>query len=168
MRTTFQPFSAVTHQYWHKTWNNMNVETNKAHFSGNNVGVWTSATSVDPATQTRTYSATSYYLPASYRKNLIVLTNAHATEIVLEKRHIETDLVATGLKFNCQGKAFTVKCSKEVVLSGGSVGSPQLLELSGIGNPEILKQARIETKIANPNVGENLQEHMSEFQFVLE
>jgi choline dehydrogenase-like flavoprotein len=48
----------------------------------------------------------------------------------------------------------------EVILSAGSVQSPQLLELSGIGNPEILKAAGIDVKVENPNVGENLQEHM--------
>jgi choline dehydrogenase-like flavoprotein len=54
-----------------------------------------------------------------------------------------------------------VKASKEVILSCGSVQSPQLLELSGIGNHEILNAAGINVKVNNPNVGENLQEHMS-------
>lgn len=61
-------------------------------------------------------------------------------------------------------KEHTVKVDGEVILSAGSVQSPQLLELSGVGNPEVLKVAGIETKVANPNVGENLQEHMSKLK----
>lgn len=68
---------------------------------------------------------------------------------------------ATGVAFVHQDKEYTVKVDGEVILSAGSVQSPQLLELSGIGNPEVLKAAGIETKVTNPNVGENLQDHMS-------
>jgi len=68
---------------------------------------------------------------------------------------------ATGVRFEHGGKAFSVAASKEVILSAGSVQSPQMLELSGIGNPEILNEAGVNVKVANPNVGENLQEHMS-------
>ena len=68
---------------------------------------------------------------------------------------------ATGVVFVHKDKEHTVKVDGEVILSAGSVQSPQLLELSGVGNPEVLKAAGIPTKVANPNVGENLQEHMS-------
>lgn len=60
------------------------------------------------------------------------------------------------------GEEHVVKTEKEVIVSAGSVQSPQLLELSGIGNPTILKAAGIDIKVPNPSVGENLQEHMSE------
>lgn len=71
---------------------------------------------------------------------------------------------ATGVRFVHGGKehTVTVEAKGEVILCAGTVSSPQLLELSGIGNPKILKAAGIEVKVANPNVGENLQEHMSE------
>jgi choline dehydrogenase-like flavoprotein len=52
-----------------------------------------------------------------------------------------------------------------VILCAGSVQSPQLLEVSGVGDPAILKAAGAEVKFANPNVGENLQEHMSKTKF---
>ena len=56
-----------------------------------------------------------------------------------------------------------MRACEEVIVSAGSVQSPQLLELSGIGNQAILQNAGITVKIDNPNVGENLQEHMSKF-----
>jgi len=68
---------------------------------------------------------------------------------------------ATGVKFSCGGAEFTVAASKEVILSAGTVGSPHLLELSGIGIPSVLEAAGISVKVANNNVGENLQDHIS-------
>lgn len=135
------------------------MPTNKSHLSGSNVGVWTNVVAVDARTGTRSYSAPAYYLPNASRPNLVVLTDATAREINLERR--DRGLVATGIRFEHGSSHFTASASKEVILSGGSVASPQLLELSGIGNPAILERAGINVKVANSNVGENLQEHMS-------
>ena len=122
------------------------------------MGCWTSLTGVDPESQQRCYSARAYYLPASERKNLVLFTEAMVRDVVLEK---EGDgWAAKGVRFAHRGKEHTVNVDGEVILSCGSVQSPQILELSGIGSPEILQAAGIETKVANPNVGENLQEHM--------
>lgn len=66
---------------------------------------------------------------------------------------------ATGVSFTSGGKSYTVRANKEVIVSGGSVNSPQILELSGVGNPSILKAAGITPVIENSNVGENLQDH---------
>ena len=124
------------------------------------MGCWTSLAGVDPGSQQRCYSARAYYLPASERRNLILLTEATVRNVVLEK---EGDgWRANGVRFAHRGKEHVVNVNGEVILSCGSVQSPQLLELSGIGNPKILEAAGIETKVANPNVGENLQEHMRE------
>lgn len=98
-------------------------------------------------------------MPASGRENLILLTEATVRNVVLERDGDEWK--ATGVVFVHGDEEHTVKVDGEVILSAGSVQSPQLLELSGVGNPKVLKAACIETKIANPNVGENLQEHMS-------
>lgn len=88
-----------------------------------------------------------------------MLTEALAEEIVLEKESGEWQ--AKGVRITCDGQQFTVKASQEVILSAGSVQSPQLLELSGIGNPSVLEAAGIDAKVGNSNVGENLQDHIS-------
>ena len=127
--------------------------------SGSNVGCWTSLTGVTPDSRERSYSATAYYRPNCQRPNLVLLSEATVQEVVLDKS--EGEWVAKGVRFMHGGKEHTVMTEGEVIICAGSVQSPQLLELSGIGNPDVLKAAGIETKIANPNVGENLQDHMS-------
>jgi len=79
---------------------------------------------------------------------------------MLEKESEGDEWRATGVRFIHQGQEHRVDVNGEIIISAGSVQSPQLLELSGIGSPGVLKAAGIETKVANPNVGENLQEHM--------
>ena len=151
---------AASSQYWHATLNKLGIETNRSHLSGFNVGCWTSLTGVDPTTQERCYSVPAYYLPASQRKNLVVLTEATARDVVLEKEHNGLKWIAKGVRFLHQGQEYTVHVNGEIILSAGSVQSPQLLELSGVGNPEILEVGGIGTKVKNAKVGENLQDHM--------
>ena len=148
-----------SHQHWHESLNRLGVPTNKSHLSGSNVGVWTNVVAVDPREATRSYSAPAYYLPNKDRTNLIVLTDAIVREIILE--HHGQNLTATGVRFDHGEEHFTATASKEIIVAAGTVASPQLLELSGIGNPSILELAQIPVKVANPNVGENVQEHMS-------
>jgi choline dehydrogenase-like flavoprotein len=114
---------------------------------------------VDPENRSRSYSATGYYKPIASRKNLTVLTEAVVQEIKLEE--IDGTFVATGAIFSHDGARHHVHAAKEVILCAGSVQSPQILELSGIGNPDILQAAGILVKVSNKNVGENLQDHMS-------
>ena len=141
--------------------NNLGLSTNRSYLSGSNVGVWTSVTNVEPKSRKRCYSAIGYYLPNSHRKNLVALTDATATEIVLEQAPNDT-WISRGVNFQSGRESFFVRVSHEVILSAGSVQSPQLLELSGIGDRAILERAGVSVKIDNKNVGENLQEHMSE------
>lgn len=148
-----------SHQYWHETLGHLGIETNKAHLSGSNVGAWTSVVAVDAKRASRAWSASAYYLPNAERKNLHVLTDATVRHIVIEQ---EGDtLVAKGARFDHPEGQFVVSATKEIVLSAGSVASPQILELSGIGKPIVLEQAGIEVKVRNENVGENLQDHIS-------
>lgn len=68
---------------------------------------------------------------------------------------------ATGVRVRYGDVEKDLKTIREVILSAGSVQSPQLLELSGIGQRTVLEAAGIDVKIDNSNVGENLQDHMS-------
>lgn len=159
IHTTYSTQYGASHQFWHKTLHSLGVETNRSHFGGSNVGAWTSLTSVEPERRERSYSATAYYRPNASRANLIVLTGATVQRLLLESHPGEW--IAKGAIFSYQGNDYSVKVQGEVIVCGGSVSSPQLLELSGIGNPEVLEAAGIEVKVNNPAVGENLQEHMS-------
>lgn len=150
-----------SHHLWHDTLENLNIQTNEAHLSGSNIGAWTSITSVDPKTMTRSYAAPAYYSPNAERPNLALLTHATVSELVLDEDGPQW--TAKGVRFMHSGKEYTATASQEVIVCTGSVASPQLLELSGIGNPDVLAQAGIQVKVANPNVGENLQDHISEY-----
>ncbi|KAI4138522.1 MAG: hypothetical protein LQ341_004631, partial [Variospora aurantia] len=161
LHTIYSAEYGASCQYWHENLNNLGVESNPSHMSGSSVGAWTALTAIDPSTQKRCYSASAYYLPVSHRENLIVLTNATVRNVVLERHSASGEQIAKGVRFIHNSKQHTVNVSGEIILSAGSIQSPQLLELSGIGNPAVLSAAGIETRVANPNVGENLQDHMS-------
>ena len=92
--------------------------------------------------------------PARRRPNLVVLTECHVRRLMLDGRR------ATGILFTRGGSAFTATARQEVVLAAGAIGSPQLLELSGIGDPAQLARIGVEALHALPGVGENLQDHL--------
>ncbi|RPA97277.1 alcohol oxidase [Choiromyces venosus 120613-1] len=130
------------------------VPRNVEPMSGSNVGSGIAAHSIDPATSTRSYAANAYYKPNFSRENLVVLTSAQATKVLIE------DCVAVGVEYLFDGKTHTAHASKEVILSAGAVVSPQLLELSGIGDKKLLEKYGIVCKVDNPNVGEGMQDHV--------
>lgn len=148
---------------------NMGIPLNSDPDNGNNIGIYNSQRSVDPSTQTRSYAAPAYYAPSASKANLIVLTGAQATKIVLSSnKDNQGRYTATGVSYSYGGTIYTAKASKEIVLSGGVFNTPQLLELSGIGNPDIVSSFGIQSLIDLPGVGENLQDHpMSPCSFVI-
>ena len=89
-------------------------------------------------------------------------------KVVLEKDTMQNEWIAKGVVFTSSGEGYTVRASHEVILSAGSVQSPQILELSGVGNPSVIEAAGIPLKVNSPNVGENLQEHMSKLPSSIE
>lgn len=150
---------SASHEFWHDTLNRLGVKTNKRHLSGSNVGVWTNVNSITTPTCERSSSHKAYYLPNAERPNLLVLCEAVVEEIILER--VGDDWLATGARFTHRGQSHVVSASREVVLSAGTIQSPQILELSGIGDPDILSQAGVQPKVRSPCVGENLQDHIS-------
>lgn len=149
---------SASHQYWHETLQYLGVHNNKSHMTGSNVGSWTNLASVNPQTSTRSSSATAYYQPHRQRTNLVVLTEAFVSKIVLEQD--DGSWAARGVQFVHRGQTLSAFASKEVIVCAGTVQSPQILELSGIGDSDVLREAGIETIVSSPFVGENLQDHI--------
>lgn len=106
----------------------------------------------------RSSTANAYLRPVMNRSNLTVVTKAMVHKVLLE------DKKAVGIRYEKNGSFVDVKANREVILSAGSIGSPHLLQLSGIGDMEDLKKAGIEIKHELPGVGKNLQDHL-EFYF---
>ncbi len=102
----------------------------------------------------RISAAAAYLKPARSRKNLHIETDAHATGLIMEGRK------ATGVRYRQNGAIRAAKASREVILSAGSLQSPQLLQLSGIGPAELLRQNGIEVVHELKGVGQNLQDHL--------
>ncbi|MDX1552281.1 MAG: choline dehydrogenase, partial [Marinobacter sp.] len=103
-------------------------------------------------------TANAYLRPAMARDNLTVVTHALVHKVLLDGKR------ATGVRYEKGGKLVDVAASEEVILCAGSIGSPHLLQLSGIGNREVLEQADIPVNHELSGVGGNLQDHL-EFYF---
>ena len=102
----------------------------------------------------RRWSAAQAYLhPVQSRPNLTVRTRAFVTRVVFDGKR------ATGVEYRA-GDTTQIASAGEVILSGGSINSPQLLQLSGVGPVELLRQHGIDVVADLPGVGENLQDHL--------
>ena len=103
----------------------------------------------------RCSAAEAYLRPALARANLTVETGALANRIVLEGGR------AAGIEYQRGDETQVARAEREVILCGGVINSPQLLMLSGIGDPDALRGHGIEPAVASPGVGKNLQDHLS-------
>ncbi|MEM9740498.1 MAG: choline dehydrogenase [Pseudomonadota bacterium] len=104
----------------------------------------------------RCSAATAYLKPVLNRPNLTIMSTCRVTRIVLEHgraRGVET-VLAKGQPVE------TINANREVLLCAGALQSPQILQLSGIGDPNHLKDHGIDVKVAAPGVGSNLQDHL--------
>ena len=98
-------------------------------------------------------TATAYLKPARRRANLEIRTNAHAARVIIEEGR------ASGVEFLCDGVPHAAKARGEIVVCGGVYGSPQLLQLSGLGPGELLQQYGVPVVRDMPAVGADRQDH---------
>lgn len=101
----------------------------------------------------RQSTATQYLYPARKRPNLSIIMGAHVSALIFDGKR------CVGVRFRRNGVDEEVRATKEVILSAGAIGSPQVLELSGIGNPDVLARHGVPLVHALPGVGENLRDH---------
>ncbi|MEK0081618.1 GMC family oxidoreductase [Benzoatithermus flavus] len=99
-------------------------------------------------------TAKAFLRPAAGRPNLLVLTGAHAHRLLVKESR------CIGVEFAIAGERKTAAASAEVILATGAIGSPQLLQLSGIGPGDLLRAHGIPVRHELPGVGENLQDHL--------
>ncbi|KAF8123023.1 hypothetical protein EV363DRAFT_1455953 [Boletus edulis] len=133
------------------TMNKLGVVTNYSKASGDLIGAWTYTASVDPQTNTRSYSTNAYYDRVSSRPNIVCLTGAYASREVLSDSKNGVSR-AMGVEFYSSGQLFSCVRALQTL---------QILELSGIGNINILRKLGIPLKVDLPGVGENLQDHFT-------
>ena len=101
----------------------------------------------------RNSAARAFLRPAMRRQNLRVITQALVTRVLIE------DGRAVGVEYRRDGQTVTLRCNAEVILSGGAINSPQLLQVSGIGPGALLQGLGIGVVRDNPHVGDHLSDH---------
>ncbi|MCP4008055.1 MAG: choline dehydrogenase, partial [Proteobacteria bacterium] len=102
----------------------------------------------------RANTSSAHLRHALKRPNLTLITGVHSRRVLLDGH------TATGIEYQHKGQIRQARAAKEVILSAGSIGSPQLLQLSGIGPKKVLEAAGVEPHHELPGVGENLQDHL--------
>ncbi|MBV8508045.1 MAG: choline dehydrogenase [Alphaproteobacteria bacterium] len=103
----------------------------------------------------RCSAAVAYLRPALGRPNLEIVVNALAERVLIEAGR------AAGVEYRVGVERRSARAEREVILAGGVINSPQLLMLSGIGDPEMLRAHGIPVNVSLPGVGQNLQDHVS-------
>jgi len=99
-------------------------------------------------------TAKAYLKPARKRPNLTIVTGAHINRVLFDGR------TAVGVEYHCGPATHTAQAKREVVLSTGAIGSPQLLQCSGVGDAAHLKNVGVDVVPHLPGVGKNLQDHL--------
>ncbi|KAJ3572974.1 hypothetical protein NP233_g2733 [Leucocoprinus birnbaumii] len=131
--------------------------------SGSHLGIGWVQNTIDGSTGRRSSSATSYLGPHFIsRRNLNVLVNARATRLVKTGTSRDGKPEMLGVEFinvNTPEKSFTVRAHKELILSAGTINTPHILQLSGIGDRHLLSSMKIPVLVDNPSVGRNLSDH---------
>ena len=102
----------------------------------------------------RCSSAVAYLNPARSRPNLTIITHAMVSKINFDGTR------ASEVSLTVKGSPMRIKARQEIILSAGAIGSPQLLQVSGVGNADLLNNLNIPVVVNSPEVGENLQDHL--------
>ena len=130
---------------------NLGIPRNPDYNGGDQEGVAMAQGSIHKGRRQST--AVCYLEPARARPNLTIQSGAEASSLIMDGKR------CVGIRYQVRGEAREARVGREVIVSCGTINSPKLLELSGIGQPEILRQHGIDVVHALPGVGENLRDH---------
>jgi choline dehydrogenase len=152
-------YASIAQQMGPEVGKNLGLRNENADI-GASTGYYDQAISADMKLGRRSSAVYEYYHPIAQRKNLSLVTNAMTQRIVFSNNETHGEKVATGVDFVVDGEKYNVAAKREVILCAGTIGSPQILELSGIGSKSILEKHGIKCLVDNPYVGEHLQDHV--------
>ncbi|KAH9910021.1 putative GMC oxidoreductase [Xylariomycetidae sp. FL2044] len=145
---------------WVDTFRGMKKATTADLFSGNSIGGYSNTATVDPEHKVRSYAYPAYGIAARERPNVRILTEAKVQRISFAST--DSGLIrTTGVVVMVGDKVEEIfAAEKEVIIAAGVFNTPKLLELSGVGDKNLLERHGIEVKIDLPGVGENFQDHL--------
>ncbi|KAJ6483644.1 alcohol oxidase [Mycena vulgaris] len=162
VKVGFPNFFFAQSALWRKAAEGLGFPASPDLSNGDPHAVGIAPNSIDAVNNTRCSAACAYYTPFASRPNLVVITNATVSRILWAKSAggANSKLTATGVEYIVNNQTQTISFSKEVILSAGTIGSPKVLELSGVGNSTILKAAGVTPVLNLPTVGENFADHV--------
>ncbi|KAJ9474364.1 Choline dehydrogenase [Pseudozyma hubeiensis] len=142
---------------------NVGIAQSQNPDAGQSWGAFLATSNINPTNWTRSFSRTAYLDPVTERSNLDVLTGHLVTRITFNSTSDPEGAVASGVEFSASSGAASsaVYARKEVILCGGAVNDPQILQLSGIADASLLSSMGIDQVVDLPGVGYHLQDHLS-------
>ncbi|KAF1971220.1 alcohol oxidase [Bimuria novae-zelandiae CBS 107.79] len=160
IQTTFSPFFWPTTKNIVQATEELGIAIND-QATGNALGGYYCPHNQDPETVTRSSAEEAYYESAKPRQNYHLLPGNLVTRIVTG--NASDSVQVTGVEFATSKDATpqTVKVRKEVILACGALHTPQLLQVSGIGEPALLESINVSTVVDLPAVGYNLHDHIN-------
>jgi choline dehydrogenase len=133
----------------------MNITTPKDPGDGNKEGVFWAPSSLEPSDQTRSYARRSHYDRVKSRSNYHILPENAVSKIIFKgKTAVGAEYISTQSK-----RTGLVTARKEIILAAGSMHTPQILQLSGIGPKKLLDSLGIDVLVDSPGVGQNFQDN---------
>ncbi|CAJ2503197.1 Uu.00g105910.m01.CDS01 [Anthostomella pinea] len=160
IQLSFDDDYSIVNASWFKTFVDLGLEMKADPRTGKAVGAFQNASTIEYKKNVRSSSVTAYYTETvANRPNLEVLMETNVQKIVTVVR--DGEVSATGVQIiDKNGRSSTISAKREVILAAGALRTPQMLELSGIGDRVLLESLGIQSVIDNPNVGEHMQDHL--------
>ncbi|KZL70770.1 GMC oxidoreductase [Colletotrichum tofieldiae] len=160
MQVTFSPFFWPTTKFMIDAIRELGITVAKDQANGSPIGGYFCPHNQDPKTATRSSAREAYYDNFTGRQNLHLLTGRQVTKVVTAGSG--DSIVATGVAFAASKDAQTqtVTVNKEVILAAGTFHTPQILQVSGIGDPALHASINVPTVVDLPAVGQNLHDHV--------
>lgn len=162
VQATFPKTILPVHSAWLEAFRDLGLESSRDPLTGRALGGAITSNHIDAVSRERCHAAVAYLTPeVRARANPMVVAGAFVKRVEFGEKADQSDLaVARSVLYEKDGRSREIKVGREVILAAGAFGSPQLLELSGIGNGQLLSKHAIDVVYDNPAVGENLQDHI--------
>ncbi|KAL1588271.1 hypothetical protein WHR41_03114 [Cladosporium halotolerans] len=160
VQATFPLNATPLQKAWLQAFRDLGLENVNDPLEGRAIGGGITANHIGAKDRERCHAEVAYLRPVKGRKNLSVVSGAMVQRILFEKENGDRKAVGRGVIYQKAGETRQVRVRKEVIVAAGAFGTPQMLELSGIGDAELLREQAIDVIYDNPAVGENLQDHI--------
>ncbi|KAF5020030.1 hypothetical protein F66182_7966 [Fusarium sp. NRRL 66182] len=161
MHSSYSPFFWPTTKNLVQATGELDIDIAVDQANGHAIGGYFTPHNQDPKTLTRSSAREAYYETASGRRNLQIITGEQVTRVITKKNG--SSVRATGVEFakTKDGARRVVSAKREVILAAGAVHTPQILQVSGIGDASHLSSINVSTVVNLSGVGQNFHDHVS-------